>query len=245
MLVSGKVRPGRPGDENLGRGGVLERGRDVPEAVSEETISPENRPEYTVVGILDDGAALNQAVRKIQDLGVGRDDLTVILKREDPDENEPFPEGTLYIVVPDDRRGLEVPVGFAIAFLVLGAFFAIAVPSIGVPTFLVFISMAAILLAGSFTRVGAQPILTDMQAPREESGAWNDQFEMGKILVFAVTSERRLIRPIREVIQANGVSEASYYIVDRRLGPRAVGQAVMHRAGPAEQGNQIAGAQDA
>src|ERR687892_181635 len=80
---------------------------------------------------------------------------------------------------------------------------------------------------------------------REESGAWNDQFEVGKILVFAVTSERRLIRPIREVIQANGVSEASYYVVDRRLGPRAVGQAVMHRAGAAEQRDQIAGAQDA
>src|SRR5215210_6604177 len=234
MLVSGKVRPGRPGDENLGRGGVLERGRDVPEAVSEETISPEDRPEYTVVGILEDGAALNQAVREIQDLGVGRDDLTVILKREDPDENEPFPERTLYIVVPDDRRGLEVPVGFAVAFLVLGAFFAIAVPSIGVPTFLVFISLAAILLAGSFTRVGAQPILTDMEAPREESGAWNDEFEMGSVLIFATTAERRLIRPTREAMQAGG---ATYYIVDRRLEPRAVGQAVMHRAGPAERGS--------
>ena len=143
----------------------MERGRDVPEAVSEETISPEGRPKYTVVGIVEDGAALNRAVREIQDLGVGRDDLTVVLKREDPDENEPFPEGTLYIVVPDDRRGLEVPVGFAVAFLVLGAFFAIAVPAIGVPTFLVFISLAAILLAGSFTRVGVQPILIDMQAP--------------------------------------------------------------------------------
>src|SRR5215213_5678766 len=129
MLRSGQVRPRLPGDrENLGRGSVLERGRDVPEAVSEETISPEDRPEYTVVGILEDGAALNQAVREILDLGVGRDDLTVILKREDPDENEPFPEGTLYIVVPAARGGLGVPVGFAIAFLVLGAFFATAVP---------------------------------------------------------------------------------------------------------------------
>src|SRR5215213_9880267 len=230
MLRSGKVRPGLPGDrENLGRGSVLERGRDVPEAVSEETISPESRPEYTVVGIVEDGAALNRAVKEIQELGVGRDNLTVVLKRKDPDEN----------------RGLEVPVGFAVAFLVLGAFFAIAVPSIGVPTFLVFISLAAILLAGSFTRVGVQPILTDMQAPREESGAWNDQFEIGNILIFAVIDERQLVRPIREIIQANGVSEASYYVVDRRLRPRAVGQAVMHRAGPAEQGNRAAGAQDA
>src|SRR5215211_966841 len=158
MLVSGKVRPG---DENLGRGGVLERGRDVREAVSEETISPEDRPEYTVVGILEDGAALNQAVREIRDLGVGRDDLTVILKREDPDEPEPFPEGTRYIVIPDDSRGLEVPVGFAVAFLALGLFFAVTTPSIGVPAFLVFISLAAVLLAGSFTRVGVVPVLTD------------------------------------------------------------------------------------
>ncbi len=220
----------------------MESGRDVPGAASDEANPTELRNEYTVVGIVEDGAALNRAVREIRDLGVGRDDLVVVLKREDPGEPEPFPEGTLYIVVPDDRRGLEVPIGFAIAFLVLGLFFAIAVPSIGVPTFLVFISLAAILLAGSFTRVGIVPILTDMQAPREESGAWNDQFEMGKVLIFAVTGERRLIRPIRQIIQANGVSEASYYIVDGRLEPRAVGQAVMHRAGSNEQ-QSVAGAQ--
>ena len=220
----------------------MERGRDVPEMASEGANPTENRAEYTVVGIVDDGAALNRAVREIRDLGVNRDDLTVILKRQDPDESEPFPEGTLYIVVPDDRRGLEVPIGFAVAFLVLGLFFAITVPSIGVPTFLVFISLAAILLAGSFTRVGVVPILTDMQAPREESGAWNDQFEMGKVLVFAMTGERRLIRPIRKIMQANGTSEASYYIIDGRLEPRAVGQAVMHRAGPNER-ESVAGPQ--
>ena len=220
----------------------MERGRDVSEATSEGANPTEHRNEYTVVGILEDGASLNRAVREIRDLGVNRDDLMVVLKREDPDEPEPFPEGTLYIVVPDDRRGLEVPVGFAIAFLVLGLFFAIVVPSIGIPTFLVFISLAAMLFAGSFTRVGAVPILTDMQAPREESGAWNDQFELGKVLIFVMTGERRLIRPIREIIQANGVSEASYYIVDGRLEPRAVGQAVMHRAGPNEQ-ESVLGAQ--
>jgi hypothetical protein len=239
MLTSGKVRPGLSGArENLGRGSVLERGQDVPEAVSEETISPESRPEYTLVGIVEDGAALNRAVKQIQELGVGRDDLTVVLKRKDPDENEPFPEGTLYIVVPDDRRGLEVPVGFAVAFIVLGAFFAIAVPSIGVSTFLVFLSLAAILLAGSFTRVGVQPILTDMEAPREEAGAWNDAFEVGSVLVFATTTERRLLRPVREALQANG---ASFYIVDRRLEPRAVGQAVMHRAGAGERRSIVQG----
>ena len=213
----------------------MERERDLAETASSGTNPTEQRSEYTVVGIVEDGASLNRAVREIRDLGVGRDDLMVVLKRQDPDVPEPFPEGTLYIVVPDDRRGLEVPVGFAVAFLVLGLFFAITVPSIGVPTFLVFISLAAMLLAGSFTRVGAVPILTDMQAPREEAGAWNDQFEMGKVLIFAMTGERRLIRPIREIIQANGVSEASYYIIDGRLEPRAVAQAVMHRAGPNEQ----------
>jgi hypothetical protein len=217
----------------------------MPEVVSEGANPTEDRTEYTVVGIVDDGSALNRAVKEIRDLGVSRDDLTVILKREDPDEPEPFPEGTLYIVVPDDSRGLEVPVGFAVAFLVLGLFFAIVVPAIGVPTFMVFISLAAVLLAGTFTRVGIIPILTDMQAPREESGAWNDQFEMGKVLIFAMTGERRLIRPIRKILQANAASESSYYIIDGRLQPRAVGMAVMHRAGPNERGGSVVGAQEA
>ncbi len=124
-----------------------------------------------------------------------------------------------------------MPIGFAVSFILLGLFFALVVPSIGVPTFLVFISLAAVLIAGSFTRVGAQPILTDMGAPREDSGAWNDQFELGRVLIFAVTRERRLIRPIREAIQG---SEGSYFIVDRRLEPRAVAQASIHRAGMGE-----------
>lgn len=212
----------------------METGRDVPEAASEETSSEGRRPEYTVIGIMEDGPALNRAIEEIRNLGIGKDDLMVVLKREDPGQTEPFPEGTRYIVVPDDSRGLEVPVGFAVAFVLLGLFFAIVVPSIGIPTLLVFVSLAAILLAGSFTRVGAQPILTDMEAPREESGAWNDEFEMGSVLIFATTAERRLIRPTREAMQAGG---ATYYIVDRRLEPRAVGQAVMHRAGPAERGS--------
>jgi hypothetical protein len=79
-----------------------------------------------------------------------------------------------------------------------------------------------------------------MEATREESGAWNDQFEMGRALIFAVTTERRLIRPIREVMQAG---RATYYIEDRRLEPRAVSQAVMHRAGPGERGEPGTGAQ--
>ena len=213
----------------------MEKEREVSEAGAEE-----RAPEYTIVGVVSDGAELNRSVREIRDLGVGKDDLTVILKRRDPDEPEPFPEGTRYIVVPDDRRGLEVPVGFAISFVLLGLFFVAVVPSIGLPTFLVFISLAAVLLAGTFTRVGAQPILTDMEAPRAESGTWNDEFEMGKVLIFAMTRERRLIRPMREILQANN---ADYYIVEGRMEPRAVAQAVLHRAGPNEQGGSVMGAQ--
>ena len=213
----------------------MEKGRDVSEAGSEERAS-----EYTIVGVVGDGAELNQAVREIQDLGVSKNDLTIILKRQDPDEPEPFPDETRYIVIPNDRRGLEVPVGFAIAFVLLGLFFVAVVPAIGVPTFLVFISLAAVLLAGSFTRVGVQPILTDMEAPREEAGVWNDEFEMGKVLIFAMTRERRLIRPMREILQA---SDADYYIVEGRLEPRAVAQAVLHRAGPNERGGSVVGAQ--
>lgn len=217
----------------------MEKGRERSNVASSGTDPGEREAEYTLIGIMEDGSALNRAVKEIRELGVGKDDLTVILKRQDPDAPEPFPEGTLYIVVPDDRRGLEVPIGFAVAFLLLGLFFAIIVPSIGVPTFMVFISLTAILLAGSFTRVGASPILTDMSAPREEAGAWNDQFELGKVLIFAMTKERRLIRPIREVLQANGVTDSTYYVIDERLQPRAVGEAVLHRAGPAEQEGSV------
>lgn len=189
---------------------------------------PEQAPWYTVVGVIEDGSGLNQAVTDIRELGVGRDDLTVVLKRENADETEPFPEGTRYIVVPSDKRGLEVPIGFAISFLILGAFFAITTPAIGIPTFVVFVSLAAILFAASLTRVGIDPILMEMEAPQEEAGTWNGEFEFGKVLVFASTRERRLLRPVREALQRGG---AMYYIVDRRLEPRAVHQATLHRSG--------------
>ena len=190
--------------------------------------APERVPEYTVVGVINDGVELNQAVRELQELGVERDDLTVIIKREDVSEPEPFPDGTRYIVVPGDKRGLEVPIGFAIAFIIFGVLFAITTPAIGIPTLMVFVSLAAILFVGSLTRVGVSPILIEMGAPSEEAGTWNDDFEMGKVLVFASTRERRLLRPIREALQRAG---AMYYIVDRRLEPRAVHQATLHRVG--------------
>lgn len=197
-------------------------------AESREAPERDGLEKYTVVGVIDDGANLNRAVKEIRDLGVGPDDITVILKRKDPSEPEPFPEGTRYIVVPGDRRGLEVPVGFGVVFIIVGIFFAITTPAIGIPALLVFVSLAAILFAGAFSRVGLTPILTDMEAPREEAAAWDDEFEMGKVLVFVNTTGRRLLRPIREVLERNG---AMYYLVDRELRPRALHQASMYRAG--------------
>ena len=200
--------------------------------------APEQGSEYTIIGVIDDGSALNQAVADIREVGVGRDDLTVVLKRADSGEPEPFPEGTRYIVIPDDRRGLEVTIGFAIAFILFGILFAVTTPAIGIPSLVVFVSLAAILFAGSLTRVGILPILTDMEAPRDESESWNEQFEFGRVLVFANTRERRLIRPIREALQNGG---ATYYIVDQRLEPRAVHQAVLYRAGSRSGGAETGG----
>ncbi len=185
---------------------------------------------------MDEGQEVNQAIVEVRELGVGPNDLAVVLKRQSPDEPEPFPEGTRYIVVPDDRRGLEVPIGFAIAFIIFGIFFAITTPAIGVPTLIVFASLAAILFAGSLTRVGVTPILTDMEAPREESETWNDQFEMGRLLVFVNTRDRRMLRPIREALQRGG---ANYYIIDRRLEPRAIHQAILYKAGQRVGGESV------
>lgn len=204
--------------------------------------APETGSEYTMIGVINDGVELNQAVKEVRELGVGPDDMTVVLKRQSTAEPEPFPDGTRYIIVPEDARGLEVPIGFAVAFIVLGLFFALVVPAIGIPTFVVFVSLAAILIAGSFTRVGISPILTDMEAPREESGVWNDEFEMGRVLVFSTVRDRKQIRPIREALQRQG---AAYYIVDYRLEPRAVHQATLHRVGSSDLGGPIIGAQRA
>lgn len=185
---------------------------------------------------MNDGAELNQAVTEIRELGVDKNDLTVVLKRENPGQPEPFPDGTRYIVVPGDKRGLEVPIGFAIAFIVFGILFAITTPAIGVPTLMVFVSLAAILFVGTLTRVGVAPILTEMEAPPDEAGTWNDAFEFGKVLIFASTRERRLLRPIREALQRSG---AMYYITDRRLEPRAIHGATLHRSGSRRAGDAV------
>ncbi|TCJ20473.1 hypothetical protein E0L93_01225 [Rubrobacter taiwanensis] len=201
-----------------------------------------DRGEYTVVGILDDGDPVGRAAAELKALGGERDDLTVILKRQDPEEPESLPEDVRYIIVPDNSSGMEVPIGFAIVFVVVGLFFAITTPAIGIPTFIVFISLAAILIAGSFTRVGVAPILIDMEAPREESGFWNDEFEEGKTLVFQVVRDREHIRRARDIIQKHG---GSYYIVERKLEPKAVSGAVLHRVRASGGGERVSGAQGA
>ena len=184
---------------------------------------------YTVVGIMDDGAELNETVSKLRELGVTGEDLTVILKREDPDEPEPFPEGTRYIVIPDDSRGLEIAVGFAAIFVISGLLFAFTTPEIGLILFIFFIALAAILVVATFIRVGVTPILIDVGAPAEESGFWNDEFEKGRILLFASTADRRNLKPIWEVFQERG---AYFDIVGRRLSPQPVNEAVLHWATP-------------
>ncbi|CAN5870672.1 hypothetical protein BH23ACT11_BH23ACT11_30270 [soil metagenome] len=97
-----------------------------------------NSIQYTVVGLINDGVEVNLAVQDLQALGVNGEDLTVVLKRGDPAEAEPFPEGTRYIVVPDDLRGLELTIGFAIFFAVCGLLFAFTTPSIGAALFVFF-----------------------------------------------------------------------------------------------------------
>jgi hypothetical protein len=184
---------------------------------------------YTVVGIMDDGAELNETVSKLRELGVTGEDLTVILKREDPDEPEPFPEGTRYIIIPDDSRGLEIAVGFAAIFVISGLLFAFTTPEIGLILFMFFIALAAILVVATFIRVGVTPILIDVGAPAEESGFWNDEFEKGRILLFASTADRRSLKPIWEVFQERG---AYFDIVGRRLSPQPVNEAVLHWATP-------------
>jgi len=201
----------------------------------------EKEPGYTVVGVLEDGVGLNQAVSNLRELGIRGDDLTVILKRGDPDIPEPFPEGTRYIVVPDDLRGLEIPIGFAAIFVVASLLFAFTAPGIGTMVFVFFSVMAAILAAGAFTSVGVDPILMEMEAPSEESGAWNDAFEEGKVLLFASTADRRTLRPIWEALQRQG---ADFYIIERRLEPQPMSGATLRRAGEESQ-EHVVGAREA
>ncbi len=210
---------------------------EVQDAVSERG------PEYTVVGIVNDGAELNQVVWDLRKLRISGEDLTVVLKREEPDQPEPFPEGTRYIVVPNDIRGLEIPIGFAAIFALTGLLFAFTIPGIGTLVFVFFIALAAILAAGAFTRVGVDPILIDLEVPAEDSEIWNDEFEKGKVLVFANTDDRSALRPIWEALRRQG---ADFYIVERRLEPQAVSGAILRWAGEEEsEEERVVGAQEA
>ena len=198
--------------------------------------------EYTVVGITDDGIELNRAVASLKELGVGGEDLTVVLKRQDPDEPEPFPEGTRYIVVPDDSRGLVIPVGFAAIFALAALLFAFTAPGIGTLVFVFFIALSTILAAGAFTRVGVDPILIDMEVPAEDAELWNEEFEKGKVLVFASTTDRRALRPMWEALRGRGVE---FYVLERRLKPQPVSGAALRWAGAEASEERAADAQEA
>ncbi|HJQ29122.1 MAG TPA: hypothetical protein VJ827_07255, partial [Rubrobacter sp.] len=122
---------------------------------------------------------------------------------------------------------LELAVGFAGVFVVSGLLFAFTTPRLGLVLFLFFITLAAVLAAASFVRVGVMPILIDVEAPAEDSGFWNDEFEKGRVLLFASTPDRRTMRPAREIFEQQG---AYYDIVGRRLDPRPVSGAVLRLA---------------
>ena len=200
-------------------------------------------PEYTVVGIVNDGAELNRVVSDLRSLRIDGEDLTVVLKREAPDEPEPFPEGTRYIVVPDDYRGFAIPIGFAAVFLVTALLFAFTAPGVGTLVFIFFTALATILAAGAFIRVGVDPILIDMEVPAGDSDLWNDEFEKGKVLVFASTTDRRSLRHIWEALRKQG---ADFYIIERRLKPQPVSGAVLHWAGEEENREErVVGAREA
>jgi len=176
---------------------------------------------------MDDDAEVNQAVLTLRETGITSDDLTVVLKREDPEEPEPFPEGTRYIIVPGDSRGLELAIGVAVVFMVSGLLFAFTTPAIGASLFLFFFALAAILIAGSFSKVGLMPILIDVEAPAEESGFWNEEFENGKVLLFASTEKRQTLESAWEVLQRQGIH---FDVVGWRLKPQPVNEAVLHWA---------------
>jgi hypothetical protein len=182
---------------------------------------------HTLVGIMDDDSGVNQAVLDLREAGVTSDSLTVILKREDPDRPEPFPEGTRYIVVPGDSRGLELAIGVAVVFVISGLLFAFTTPAIGLSLFLFFMALAAILVVGSFSKVGVMPILIDVEAPAEESGFWNEEFENGKVLLFANTEDRQILESAWESLQRQGVH---FDVVGQRLKPQPVNEAVLHWA---------------
>ncbi|CAN5870726.1 hypothetical protein BH23ACT11_BH23ACT11_30280 [soil metagenome] len=47
-------------------------------------------------------------------------------------------------------------------------------------------------------KVGVDPILIQMGVPADDSNVWNEEFENGKVLLFATTSKRETVRHIWE-----------------------------------------------
>jgi hypothetical protein len=197
---------------------------------------------HTVIAIMDDDAGVNQAVLNLRESGITSDSITVILKREDPDRPEPFPEGTRYIVIPDDSRGLELAIGVAVVFVISGLLFAFTTPAIGLSLFLFFIALAAILVVGTFSKVGVMPILIDVEAPAEESGFWNEEFENGKVLLFADTEDRQILESAWKILQRQRVH---FDVVGQRLKPRPVNEAVLHWAKAGGRDRRVAETQEA
>jgi hypothetical protein len=145
--------------------------------------------------------------------------------------------------VPDDYRGFAIPIGFAAVFLVTALLFAFTAPGVGTLVFIFFTALATILAAGAFIRVGVDPILIDLEVPAGDSDLWNDEFEKGKVLVFASTTDRRSLRPIWEALRKQ---EADFYIIERRLKPQPVSGAVLHWAGDEENREErVVGAREA
>jgi hypothetical protein len=197
---------------------------------------------HTLVGIMEDDSSVNQAILDLREAGITADNLTVILKRGDPDHPEPFPRGTRYIVIPDDNRGLELAIGVAVVFVISGLLFAFTTPAIGASLFLFFMALAAILVVGTFSKVGVMPILIDVEAPAEESGFWNEEFENGKVLLFASTEDRQTLESAWEVLQRQGVR---FDAVGRRLKPQPVNEAVLHWAKASGSERRVEEAQEA
>ena len=183
---------------------------------------------YTVIGVFEDGGGVSQSIEDLNECGISGEDLTVLLKRKDPDRSEPFPKGTRYIVIPDDDRGLSLIIGFSVIFALTGLFFAFTTPGVGLPFFIFFMGQAAILAAGAFGKVGCLPILIDMQAPPEESGYWNEEFEKGKILIFASSNDRQTVKDVWRNIQERAIY---FDVIGKRLVPQPVNQAVIHQSG--------------
>lgn len=182
---------------------------------------------YAVIRVLEDGAELSQTLGDLGEHDLGGEGPTGVLQRQDPNEPEPFLEGTRYIVVPGDHRGVVQTVGSAVVFVISGLAFAFTTPAIGFVLFF-FVGLAVIVVSTTFFRLEVLPILIDMRAPQEESGFWNEELEGGKVLLFASSEEKKSLRPVWEIMQERSIH---FDVIDERLVSRPVNAAVLYVAG--------------